>query len=543
MKKIQLLTIAFISILNVSFTQQNESFFNDMNSLLNTYVQNGRVDYAAMKSNGQLELNALVDFVATKPYDKTIEKAYLINVYNLSVIHEIVTAYPISSPMDVAGFFDLKNTIINGEMYSLNAIENDLLRKEYNDPRLHFVLVCGAISCPPITNFAYMPKTLDIQLEVQTKTALNNDNFIHQEADDKVIYLSEIFNWYSSDFGKKSKDIINYINTYKLNKFNVDYKVKYSKYNWTVNNGIIQSKTIIDSQRPHYNLNSIKTIGDDETKNDIVGGQTFNAGSLLRKNQFDFTLFNTLYTETKSNWLNVDYTGNRQTFNTHLVQIMYGISKNKRVNVGIDINIKSSGKSSDSTVRGISNAFLYTNTDSTRFGIPSIGLKVKVQPFESVSNFTIQSTIQAPTVKFAEGNNDLFWADWERITWWNQFFYTKLFGKFQVFAEFDMLFRFKIHEKQIGTLDLPMGVFFSYFPTKKMTIYAMTQFVPKFTNDYNPSFSDDWVIPANYTASGLGFKYQINRGLGIELLYTNFWSARNNGLGSTFNIGIKYITK
>ena len=96
--------------------------------------------------------------------------------------------------------------------------------------------------------------------------------------------------------------------------------------------------------------------------------------------------------------------------------------------------------------------------------------------------------------------------------WWNQFFYTKSFGKFQVFAEFDMLFRFKIYEEQIGMLDLPMSAFFSYFPTNKITIYAMTQHVPRFTNDYNPDITTDWVIPSNYTASGLGFKYQINRG-------------------------------
>jgi hypothetical protein len=235
MKKFNLLTLLFISIININFAQQNESFFKDANSFLNTYVKNGRVDYVSIKANGKLELNTLIDFIATQTYDETIEKAYLINVYNLSVINEIVTAYPISSPMDVPGFFDNKSTIINSEIYSLNAIENDILRKKYKDPRFHFVLVCGAIGCPPITNFAYLPETLDEQLEIQTKIALNNDSFIYQEEDTKLIYLSEIFNWYTSDFGKKNKDVIDYINTYKINKFNTEFKVRYSKYNWTVN--------------------------------------------------------------------------------------------------------------------------------------------------------------------------------------------------------------------------------------------------------------------------------------------------------------------
>jgi len=538
MKKVQLLTIAFISLLNVSFTQQNETFFKDVNSFLNTYVQNGRVDYTSIKTTGTIELNTLIDFIATKPYAKAIEKAYLINVYNLSVIHQITSAYPISSPMDVPGFFDTKNTIINGTVFALNSIENDLLRKKYSDPRLHFVLVCGAIGCPPITNFAYMPSTLDEQLEIQTKTALNNDSFIHQEEENKTIYLSEIFNWYSSDFGGKPKHVIDYINTYKIKKFNTDYKIRYSKYNWVVNNGSF----IATNNQQTYQLDPAENLTEKATE-ETVGGQSFNAGSLLRKNQFDFTVFNTLYTQTKSDWLGVKSIGDRQTFNTHLIQIIYGISKNKRINVGLDINIKSSGRSVDQSAGGISSAFLYTNTDSSRFGIPSIGLKLKVQPFKEVSNFTIQSTIQGPTVKAAEGNNDLYWADWERITWWNQFFYTKSFGKFQVFAEFDMLFRFKIYETQIGMLDLPMSAFISYFPTKKITVYAMTQHVPRLTNKINPEIQTDWVIPSNYTSSGLGFKYQVNRGLGIELLYTDFWRGKNSGLGSTFNIGIKYITK
>ena len=539
MKKIRLITLGFICIINVNVAQQNESFFQDVNSFLSTYVQNGRVDYASIKSNGNIELNEIIDFIASKPYDETIEKAYLINAYNLSVINKIVTVYPISSPMDVTGFFDTKNTIINGKTYSLNAIENDLLRKKYKDPRFHFVLVCGANSCPPITNFAYLPSRLESQLETQTKKAINNDSFIHQDETDESIYLSEIFNWYATDFGKKTKDVIEYINDYKLNKFNPDYKVKYSKYNWTVNNG----SGIKENNKKNFKLSPAENLTSIVTDIEIVGGQTFNAGSLLRKNQFDFTLFNTLYTQTESDWKGEKFIGDRETFNTHLIQITYGVSKNKRINVGIDINLKSSGRSVDQTAKGISSAFLYTNTDSSRFGIPAIGLKLKLQPFKEVSNFTFQTTIQGPTVKNAEGNNDLYWADWERITWWNQFFYTKLFGKFQIFAEFDMLFRFKIYKEQIGALDLPMSAFISYFPTTKITIYAMTQHVPRFTNDYNPELTTDWVIPSNYTASGLGFKYKINRGLSLELLYTDFWRGRSSGLGSTFNIGIKYITK
>ena len=94
-------------------------------------------------------------------------------------------------------------------------------------------------------------------------------------------------------------------------------------------------------------------------------------------------------------------------------------------------------------------------------------------------------------------------------------------------------------------LDLPASVFLSYFPTRKITIYAMTQHVHRFTNDIAPQDPTvtDWVIPANYTASGLGFKYQVLPNLNLELLYTNFWRGQNSGLGNTFNLGIKFLTR
>lgn len=180
-----------------------------------------------------------------------------------------------------------------------------------------------------------------------------------------------------------------------------------------------------------------------------------------------------------------------------------------------------------------------------------MGPRIKIQPFKSVSNFSIQSTVYIPTIRHPEGFNDpegnenLYWADWDRITWWNQLFMDKTFGNFQLFTELDFLFRFKKFDNQIGMLDMPASVFLSYFPTTKITFYGMTQHVARFTNNINghDPIVTDWVIPMNYTASGVGFKYQFLPNFNIELLYTNFWRGKNTGLGETFNIGIKFLTR
>ena len=527
----------FLTSLALLFTlstigQSNEVFFKESNTFFHNYVKEGKVDYERVQEEGLTELNQLVQLIASKPYSREESKAYLINVYNLMVIKGLVDVYPVESPMKVPGFFDNRGVVLNGKNVSLNMIENDLLRKEFKDPRFHFVLVCGGLGCPPITNFAYTSNELESQMETQTRKALNDDGFVSQDTEKGEVQLSEIFDWYREDFGANNKEVLEYINRYRTPSFNTEFKVKYYPYDWTINNtaGVVIKKNEAVSVIP-------------KTVNGEVNLQTFNAGSLLHKGQFDFTVFNTMYTQTKSNWLGVDYSGFRETFITSLIQVTYGVSKNKRFNLGFDISFRSTGKSSSEDFSTTSNAFLYTNTDSTRVGVTSVGVRAKFQPFKYSPEFTMQSTLSGPTIKSAEGNDELYWADWERLTWWNQLFYTYNFKNFQLFTELDFLFRFKIYENQYTSLDVPMSVFFSYFPTNKITFYVMGQHVPRMVYDTAPQEKTDWVTSANYTTAGIGFKYQVSRGLNFELLYTNFLRGVNSGLGSTFNLGVRYITK
>lgn len=535
-RKYWLLLIVLI-VFNVS-AQNHSVLFSNSDTFFKNYTDQGTVNYSSIVQDPN-SLNELILLLKNDVVPEDAEKAYLINAYNLFVINKVVQEYPITSPMDVNGFFTENDNFLNGKKISLNDLENEVLRKEHPDPRLHFVLVCGAVGCPPIASYAYMPDLLDAQLDKQTKAAINNDDFIYER--ESKIFLSEIFKWYTEDFGKNTDDILQYINGYRINKFN-EGRIEYYPYNWSLNETSTKEIGIIPltTEPDHPSLIEV-----------LPNLQTFNAGSLLGQGKMDFTLFNTLYTESKNNWKGIDYTGYRSTFVTHLFQWTIGVTKNKRFNIGVDINFKSSGTSSDSTFSGIRNAFLYKNNDSSRVGVTSAGLRFKVQPFKSVPDFSIQSTILIPTIKHPEGyshatEQNLYWADWDRITWWNQLFYSKNFGqKFQLFTEFDLLFRFRKNRSQIGMLDLPASVFISYFPTRKITIYAMAQHVHRFTNNITPQDPNvtDWVIPANYTTTGLGFKYQLLPNLNLELLYTNFVRGRNSGLGNTFNLGLKFLTR
>lgn len=569
--------IIVLFLAGTAFGQSQAKFFDNADVFFKTFTKDGRVNYDAIKAEPKL-LNWLVTYLATETIDKRTEKAYLINAYNILVIDKLIkNPKLVDSPLKISGFFENSTATLEGKKVSLNQIENQMIRPVYKDPRVHFVLVCGGLGCPPIASYAYRPEKLDMQMEHQTKLAMNDNAFVYDKADKKSIYISQIFEWYQGDFGSSTKDVVKYINGYRDNAFDEGFKVRYYDYDWTINSGNFSVEPVtlegLD-EMPHKdgvhqpmtgeNKNPDGMMKQGMTDNSGAGSttaapddeinlQTFTAGSLLGKGKLDFTLFNTLYTENRNIWQGQEFTGYRSTFVTHLVQVTYGLTESKRINVGLDLNIKNSGTTGfDSSFSAIDRAFTYQNNDSARFGLTSVGLRLKVQPFKNVSNFSFQSTVYTPTVEHPEGffdtteaQNHLYWADWNRITWWNQFFIDKTFGDFQVFAELDFLFRFKRNPSQIGMLDMPASVFVSYFPTKKITLYAMTQHLARFTNNINghDPVVTDWVIPANYTASGLGFKYQFLPNLNLELLYTNFWRGTNSGLGSTFNVGVKFLTR
>jgi len=234
MKRILNILCATLAIFTAE-AQNNREFFNKADTFFKAYVSNGRVDYVGLRNNKaaldealKIAANVKVDIASPSEY-----QAFWINAYNLAVIKGIVDNYPIKSPLDKAGFFDKTKYALGGTTITLNDIENKLLRAQFNDARVHFVLVCGAIGCPPIINKAYQPDTLESQLQQQTEKALNNPDFIKVEG--KSVLVSEIFKWYKEDFVKKGQTEIGFINAYRKEKIPATLKLGYYTYNWNIN--------------------------------------------------------------------------------------------------------------------------------------------------------------------------------------------------------------------------------------------------------------------------------------------------------------------
>lgn len=235
MKKIIL--ILLLLTFNFSNAQAITDFFKKTDTFLKKHVQNNKINYKEIKSK-TTALDSLIHqigFADVSKENDDVQKAFYINAYNLILINEIVENYPVKSPMDISGVFDKKTNLIAGAKLTLNDIENKMIRAKYNDARIHFVLVCGANSCPPITNFAYFPEKLDAQLNEQTLKTINNQTFIKIDIKSKKVAISQIFEWYKDDFVTKKTSLIDFLNKYLETPIDDKYKVSYYHYDWSLN--------------------------------------------------------------------------------------------------------------------------------------------------------------------------------------------------------------------------------------------------------------------------------------------------------------------
>lgn len=216
--------------------QDLSTFFSKTNTFLQTHVNEGKVDYKAIhKEQSNLdEILKIAQGISVDVSDVDNYQAFWINAYNLSVIKGIIDNYPTKSPLDSAGFFDKTTYNLAGKSITLNDIEHKLLRAQFNDARFHFVLVCGALGCPPLISEAYMPETLNKQLDAQTKIALNG-TFLRVNTKKKKVEASEIMKWYKEDFTMDGISEIEFINQYRTEQIPDNYKLSYFTYNWNLN--------------------------------------------------------------------------------------------------------------------------------------------------------------------------------------------------------------------------------------------------------------------------------------------------------------------
>ena len=258
--------------------------------------------------------------------------------------------------------------------------------------------------------------------------------------------------------------------------------------------------------------------------------QNLTPSKLIGKGQWDIKWFNNIYTETENTF---DGEIPRNTFFTSTLDIFTGVGENRRVNIGLLLELRSNTVGGG----GVFDFLSFANEDGvSRAGLTSIAPAIKFTPFADVNNFSIQSAFFIP-LGGTETVDGVF-LDQNGFTWQNRFFYDYSFaeGKWQLFSELNTEWNFGPAEDSFAdnSLRLIPGVFLSYFPSSKFTVLGLLQHI-HLVNLGGTDFSQD------LTAYGGGVKYQLTPALNIEALYTNFFRGNDTGLGQTYNIGLRAV--
>jgi len=219
-------------------------------ALLENWVSDDRVAYAGLKSAAQAPLEPYLETLSATcvpdyvTWSREQRLAFWLNAYNAFTVKLIVDHHPISSIRKI-GFLPgaafrrrfIPMPELKGGSISLDDIENDTLRADFREPRIHFALVCASVGCPPLRKEAYRGSDLDRQLDEQTRLFLNDTDKNRFDPETNTLYLSPIFKRFRADFeavaGSVAAYVAGYLGDPRISKPGV--KIKYTDYDWSLN--------------------------------------------------------------------------------------------------------------------------------------------------------------------------------------------------------------------------------------------------------------------------------------------------------------------
>ena len=217
--------------------------------VLKTYVNNqGLVDYNGIAGDQSFKIY-METLKSAQPdaMSRDGQLAFWINAYNAVTIAKVIEWRPKKSVREtfVPGvwtgtkFFTTREHTVAGKDLSQDDIENEILRKQFKDPRIHFAIICASSGCPLLPRFAYTEENVQTMLEEETRKYINSERGTKIDSAENTLYLSKLFDWFAGDFEYKSGSVLNFIKPYLGQKalafVEKNPKIKYLPYDWALN--------------------------------------------------------------------------------------------------------------------------------------------------------------------------------------------------------------------------------------------------------------------------------------------------------------------
>ncbi len=224
---------------SVASTRSGHALFD---AALKRHVRDGWVKYPGLAQDADFKayLGWLKHVNPDTFANRDAEMAFWVNAYNALAIQGVLQYYPVARVIDVPGFFDKNRHAVAGGKYTLDEIEKQMLFPRFQDPRLHFVLVCAARSCPALPAEAYTGATIRARLDTVTHRFLTNPQKNQLDRKNRILHLSKIFQWYKEDFVQAAGSVLAFIKPYLApedRRFLEQHEVeiRYLEYDWRLN--------------------------------------------------------------------------------------------------------------------------------------------------------------------------------------------------------------------------------------------------------------------------------------------------------------------
>lgn len=184
--------------------------------------------------------------------DRSERLAYYINAYNVLVVFAVLDHGVRRSIHEVHGLWSLEPGMaffwsqrfwLDGDLVSLYGLENDILRSEFDDPRIHAAINCASASCPALTDGAYQAEHIERQLDDAARRFATGPVHVHIDGATGQIALSSIYQWYADDFSRAGtlEGTLDWIERYTADPEALararrqGAPVVFSSYDWSLN--------------------------------------------------------------------------------------------------------------------------------------------------------------------------------------------------------------------------------------------------------------------------------------------------------------------
>ena len=221
-----------------------QGFSHDVfNGALKAHVSDGVVKYPNLSRDSRLsvyleQLNRVDPNALPTGNDRL---AFWINAYNAFAIKGILDGYSPRTKIGQWRYFIGQKYQVGGETLNLNNLEKKILIPDFREPRIHFAIVCASQSCPKLRSWAYTAKQLEEQFNDSARRFINDPTRNRFDREQKIAYLSKIFDWFTEDFVAHSGSLTNYVSQFVQDPVLAKelqaggYQVEFLDYNWNLN--------------------------------------------------------------------------------------------------------------------------------------------------------------------------------------------------------------------------------------------------------------------------------------------------------------------